>query len=139
MKATDLRLSNLVYYKLFPNVKESFIEVEVLGLNKNTVTFSFEGNEKSVYFEEIEHIQLTEELLFRFGFEQIGSYKTYRKTYSDFGYEKQLVIEGEKGFSASIMYDEKFAMITMLSTVHELQNLYFLVAREELIPSFVGL
>jgi hypothetical protein len=108
MKAEELRIGNLVY-KYYP----SGIEIEAV----NEINSYFVNG---IGISAIEPIPLTEEWLLKFGFEKEGGW--FKK--------KRLLL-----FNIRNMYfttPSKDIVSVDVTTVHQLQNLYFALTGEEL-------
>jgi len=115
MKATDLRLGNLVYND------SKIVEVDLKGLEKQ-VTFNSVGD--SWY----QPIILSEELLLRCGF----GYETDYDQDNVFKY-----IDVENGFTAvEYVLEDKMLLIDMMcikcESLHTLQNIWFAISSKEL-------
>lgn len=127
MKATDLRIGNLVNY----NGKE--ISISPIGLNE---LFYIGDNFADSKIEKREYlpISLTEEWLYKFGFENNYESK-FRKTYDllikercwHFSYTK----ENENPLISSF-FEVKGMRLDMPTYVHQLQNIFFAIENIEL-------
>lgn len=80
--------------------------------------------------ESIQPIPLTEEMIFRCGFEEIGM---YRNVYHRDNIRIHTDKTGRIGKVLFLMYnDNNLAFEKEISSVHQLQNLYFALKGEEL-------
>jgi hypothetical protein len=122
MKASELRIGNLVWDKMFLySIRgiTDILQAEISGIhntkNASNEDFYKEGIVYSLNYENVEPIPLTEEWLLKFGFE-----KTDINTW------------GNKVIG--IFFDGKIGSynICNFKYVHQLQNLYFALCREEL-------
>ena len=123
MKSTELRIGNLLRDKV------SKTELEVIELNQcDIVTYVIDRSKfplKDGWG--IEPIPLTEEWLFKFGFERYGESCHLQ------GISIEDIHNGEKWCLS--MFDEYHAVeasISIIQHVHQLQNLYFALIGEEL-------
>jgi hypothetical protein len=130
----ELRIGNLLYFKRFPNVPESFEVIKVTSISKNGfISFVNSDGEKENYFIDcFEPIKITEEILFRFGYEIQKEYNGVSFKRDNFNLWKgngwdffllsisSMNMEGINEFEIEV----KFA--------HQLQNLYFALKGEEL-------
>jgi hypothetical protein len=123
MDVKELRVGNTVYCFGTNGGPNEWVE---LNISPQHIQTCFDHPEL------FKPISLTEDWLLKFGFIRNGSYLNWSISYFFIREEKKLTIEGEYGFCASITYRDKFAMISMLKYVHELQNLYFALTGEEL-------
>ena len=129
LKATELRIGNLVKYKLsnIPQEIKSLISHED-GYYVNFRTSSF-GNS----IDKIEPIQITEDILVKLGFEKFSStpYWLNYKNEKGFGISQWLSKEPVVGFekTASWYHGDDFMEI---KSVHHLQNYYHAKTGEEL-------
>ena len=111
MKATELRLMNLIYNK----------QGNTVYVNTNHLTILLYGIEN-----EFKPIPLTEEWLLKFGFEFDEEDDGYQKG----KYKVSVSDEGCLFFINIGYYPEEIAEFNY---VHQLQNLYFALTNEELI------
>lgn len=126
IKATDLRIGNLVHYKFFNpepnNERYCFAEVEVIGFLKNQFYFNFKGRKEVNKVTNLHPIPLTEEWLVKFGADVYkfdnGQPNQYR--INDRLYVIRDGVITDYGTSVKLPY------------VHTLQNLYFALTGEEL-------
>ena len=110
MKATELRMGNLVY------VDNEIIEV--WEVSDSSINYHYmEG--KDIAIEELKPIPLTVEWLEKFGFENIKD-DVYRFGYYEY-FMGGLCFDGVEIFNAK-----------RIDYVHQLQNLYFALTEEEL-------
>jgi len=121
MKARDFRIGNLIKYSEDGTVFE-ITEIDKLGFEVKN-----ENEETWIEHDLFEPIQLTEEWLIKFGFKKIGT-----KTYFDYHIGNFFIyIIGcslkEKNFYFSSCDEYR------ITTVHQLQNIYFALTGEELI------
>lgn len=132
MRASELRLGNLIYVKCI--AKEcGYDEFEAQECNIYNIKGILEGNEDFLY----KPIRLTEEWLLKFGFN-----KDYKKGWigvdiksdsggmtTDFVLAEPLNMGQWQTYYAFVYNDYRF---TGLEFVHQLQNLYFALTQKEL-------
>jgi hypothetical protein len=117
MKATELRIGNLVNYCNSERVLDAELFLQLL---KYTTPF--------------EPIPLTEEWLLKFGFEKIKDFNVYTNVWELKGFMVSLgeyinihvdwADDGADNYHSIVVYEELY--------VHTLQNLYFALTSEEL-------
>jgi hypothetical protein len=116
MKATELRIGNLVQFK-----DEKYRRISMLdGQSNGVIALERIG---LCDIEDTQPIPLTEELLLKFGFNNAGDseYPNYKKKfYTCMWRDGKTNICNNRGFIKNLKY------------VHELQNLYFALTGEEL-------
>lgn len=120
MKATELRIGN--YYQYAGNNGIIYAQVQEIKHNQFGLLGDFDG----VNFEICKPIQLTEDWLFKFGFEKIyNDFNWYIKGNYCFSFLKELDL---------IVFKIKFQTVDIctIKYVHEAQNLYFALTGEEL-------
>ena len=118
MKATDLRIGNLVLRKdLFDN-KQKFKETIVCH---NAITACYPNNDN------FQPIPLTEEWLLKFGFEKQENNWKRICICNDWTY---LYWERLAGLEVSV--NKHSIMLPHINSVHQLQNLYYALTNEEL-------
>jgi hypothetical protein len=135
MKASELRIGNLIkgiYHDYDDGIDEE-IENETIC---KVVTLDVSGSgdypiyvysdENIEHFSDFKPIQLTEEWLFKFGFQKSMSW-TYVVELK--GNLKLVYYLGEKGWSIGF---KSYSDFSNLEYVHQLQNLYFALTGEEL-------
>lgn len=116
MKVNELRLGNLIFSKETQQV-ETITTISDECITFNSITFDYP------VIEEIESIPLTEEWLLKFEFEkELDS--IYRKNQS---HMIEFVIYDE-----GILCTSQSVCLNKIKSVHQLQNLYFALAGEEL-------
>lgn len=123
MKASELRISNLVY-------------------DSTGTTHKIEGVYPDRDYSKYKPIELTEEWLLKFGFKKDGEYE---HDYTEYYYSKSIIV-GQSNHSERIritlpnnhceigdmMDDMMYLMNTNINHVHQLQNLYYCLTGEEL-------
>jgi hypothetical protein len=128
MKASELRIGNLVEYK------NQYINVSGIG----PFGIQSEGKKYLIIAKfstpDIQPIPLTEEWLLKFGFEKIDDFDVYSNIWRINGFMVSFGdyinihldwADDEVGFHSIMCYEELF--------VHQLQNLYFALTGEELV------
>ncbi len=118
MKASELRIGNLVYF-----FKDT--AAIVIAISSEELYLTQGGGFINPKTEECIPIPLTEEWLLRFGFEKEGVY------YSNSHLEISEIIS-KKGYDAYCTDMDFSIFMTELKYVHQLQNLYFALTGEEL-------
>ena len=124
MKASELRIGNLVDVIEFKNVEVLGVSMNNIGLKVDSSTFL------SVDINEINPIPLTEEWLLKLGFK-------YKK------WDDHFIIKNGNYFNSIKKYDDGWHYntdesdatcyyLTTIQYVHQLQNLYFALTGEEL-------
>ena len=111
MESNELRIGNMT----------------TLGIVKNFYLYGVHtGAGNCVSFKNCEPVELTEDLLFKFGFEKIGL--NYQKGWL-------LLHRNNKTQNIDFLINEPITnklKVTTLKSVHQLQNLYFAITNEEL-------
>jgi hypothetical protein len=122
MKAQDLRIGNLVNYKIVDKLderKEWFELCEIDAVDLQVIDSDYQP------------IPLTKEWLLKFGFK---IYKDPETVFYEIRFDKivnyKFYISRKIGFG--IFYYENDFLITQIDSVHQLQNLYFALTNEEL-------
>ncbi|MGC4130233.1 MAG: hypothetical protein QM564_11920 [Bergeyella sp.] len=126
MDAKELRIGNLIYFKLFPNVPESFTIIEVNAVADTHISFvSEEDGEETYSIEDFQGIPLSEERLLKFGF-QYSDLKTIRN-----GYYLRVNNSDIAFYDDEVIYylGQPFSQIKY---VHQLQNFYHCLCGKEL-------
>lgn len=130
MKTTDLRISNHVQL-VFPDGKITAI---VEGVKISTIALDINGRIGWYNITHIKPIQLTEQWLLDFGFEDEGG-----DDYVFVKGENALLLTVEKGSIRTSLfylygtYNSEYIFLKDILYVHQLQNLYFALTQEELI------
>jgi len=136
MKASDLRIGNLVYYNGTNGPDKQINKIDGVDIQLM--------NDKEDYLKLHEAIPLTEELLKDFGFDDYD-YKTgyigkdfkmgSHGLIGDFVLTKPLVL-GE--FQKTYVFELRNHRYVTVPSVHELQNLFHALTGEELIKNIEG-
>lgn len=134
MEVRELRIGNYIQGIVMDKVttiKVSSIEMDGVIIHGRELPdkFTIIGNLADKW----EPIQLTYDWLEKFRFIRFRESKCYFKIYIFNREDRKLNIEGDVGFSVSVEYEDKFAMISFIQYVHQLQNLYFALTGEELV------
>ena len=79
---------------------------------------------------QIKGVKLTEEWLIKFGFKRIGSY--YQIENNNYIFSIEIRSKNLLCISGEIFNDGEFEILQTIKYVHELQNLYFILTRDEL-------
>jgi len=133
MKATELRPGNLInktsYVRGCPNTIVTLNGVNNQGfLNVTHLGEKVRLRAQSIHY--FEPIILTDEWLLKFGFVYVGEFDEYR--YRDetnwFGICDDCDSNGTKFY----FFERQNMSTVVIESVHQLQNLYFALAREEL-------
>jgi len=116
MKASELRIGNYLQGKRIVKVKDIYSTGDV-SIFDNSSRFFVEGNKPC-----LEPIELTEEWLFKFGFECIFTHDDYHYYLEslDLGLDRSCQPFGIGKYKVEFKH------------VHQLQNLYFALTGEEL-------
>jgi hypothetical protein len=127
MKANELRIGNLVYFKHcdyeynIPRKINYTLKPNLVGLEKVSVN--------RIEYNNIEPIPLTEEWLLKFGFDKVlNQYKKITDVSKDTSNNIPFII---LFLDNQFQYDD-LRFRTNLEHVHQLQNLYFALTAEEL-------
>ena len=155
MKATELRIGNLVYYTAksafylkkdgdiipFPE-KEFEVRVLITSISENIIGVTNKGLilygaiiDESVDILKLEPVPLTEEMLLKAGFIKefnSGCDERDHNSYYYSGKEINLTIDFELGSSDHLYECLSVTGSQKLKYVHQLQNLYFALTGEEL-------
>jgi len=131
MKASDLRLVNLVNYRIVDELDERKEWLEVSTIDYDDLRILEIENENN---QDYQPIKLTEEWLLKFGFNKLeNDIPTYYKFFGD------LILDNYE-FSFNIYVDWRlnyfitvFGRKITIKYVHQLQNLYSALTDEELI------
>ena len=127
MTANELKIGNLVYFKhcdydsTIPRKVELVQNPNLLGLEKIAVN--------QIEFNHVEPIPLTEEWLLNFGFTLCENAAWYEKKIPTLGIVVSCNLHGRFCIEHT---DEIVTIRDCCYKVHELQNLYFALVREEL-------
>jgi hypothetical protein len=113
MKANELRIGNIVLRKEFLHSNLENCRFDKIVVTHNDI------NACHIYNRHFEPIPLTEEWLFKFGFDDLGTYGYGRGNFH--------ICLHENEFYFSINNRKVF-----IKHVHQLQNLYFALTGEEL-------
>ena len=138
MKASELRIGNLVWDKMFLYSIRGITDIlraEISGIhntkNASNEDFYKEGIVYSLNYENVEPIPLTEEWLLKFGFNRRDAYFGFcRKKYNQEGRWKYLILNRRSGIFYAYRYG--YGNFCKLQYVHQLQNLYFSLTNEDL-------
>ena len=129
MKSTELRLGNLIEYKIEDELDERKEWWEVSKVDFQDLTW-LDSNPEDADFRPI---KLTEEWLLKFGFykSDLSPYNRWVHEYNDF----EIEIQGDK-YAYVLWGGESAPFLTQFlghsKHVHQLQNLYFALTGEEL-------
>ena len=116
MKATELRIGNLILHDLDVN--------EVIAISKDDIVIDgFAGKSDS-----FQPIPITEEWIFKFGFEKVER----NQWYSFYKLDDFKVLIHTKDYSSMINWKDCSIEDKFNWTIHELQNLYHALTGEEL-------
>jgi hypothetical protein len=149
MKATELRIGNLIDYERTTHIVCGLREdmIESWWFKDGKAVIEYLSNDSSgvevenPYFDSNSNykpILLTEEWLYKFGFENIDKSDNDYITYTDPNHDYYLQIDVRKKDGKYAILDNSFddlrdfSMVD-ISYVHQLQNLYFALTGEELI------
>lgn len=121
MKASELRIGNYVH-TINPRHNDKVLKIESIGDNESVNVFFREYK-----LSEIEPIPLTEEILLKFGFKKEKT--TYINDYYIFINGVWNIKFKREGYCSFITFG---CFLTDIKYVHELQNLYFALTKEEL-------
>ena len=125
MKANEVRIGNYIRYC------DNNYQVEQIIKRNGKYALIFENLYHGVWIDEVEKIELTEDILLKYGFELIydGYYTTklylIQDTRFDFLINKQNFELSELVYIGDIYYPN-------VRYLHELQNLYYAITKEEL-------
>ena len=125
----ELRVGNKV---TMPFLGDVILDVIGIAVNSENKTFIQTENQKDNFFElPIKHqpIPLTEEWLVRFGFEKAITAFTYFWHYKKIRISQNDTFVGKDTFLCMLIGNN---LGTNIQHVHQLQNLYFALAGEEL-------
>ena len=118
MKATELRIGNLVFADLYGE-KEILVE-SICSINNDV----FNSTTGEIPFSSLKPIPLTEEWLLKFGFElKIGNYHLENFRFN---------ISNPMNYDGFLFCDGYSVLTEKIKHVHQLQNLYFALTGEEL-------
>lgn len=126
MKVNELRIGNYITAKGAANALENFLTV--CGLEENSISTKY-WSEEGKCWQKVRNkdnyigIPLTEECLLNFGFIQDDiEFSRVNSRYN------LLKTESYKGF----LFSDRIKTLREIDYVHQLQNIYFAVANEEL-------
>ena len=123
MKATELRIGNLLYYLN--------LVIFVCEIDKRLLSFDSGIKLQCGRLDEFKPIPLTEEWLLKFGFNRRDAYFGFcRKKYNQEGRWKYLILNRRSGIFYAYRYG--YGNFCKLQYVHQLQNLYFSLTNEDL-------
>ena len=126
MKASELRLGNLVLC----NTSIGFVDAiaSVCNLSSDEIVCYHKPTKQFIFCKDalFEPIPLTEELLFKFGFEY--SHRIGSRNFYNIG-TFYIEICGDR---CAVYYANKGELICFINSVHQLQNLFFALTGEEL-------
>ena len=133
MKATELRIGNLVYVS---DNLTNLIFQEITPINIHNL-MHLTGWDKSPVDIEFEAIPLTEEFLLKFGFKNIDKGGNDYITYTDPNHDYYLQLDVRRKDNKYLILDNSFDDLRAFSMVdieyvHQLQNLYFALTGNEL-------
>jgi hypothetical protein len=134
MKAEELRVGNYVYGNKYNSVYKI---VMFLGLHDCTIINSIGYDEHDKELSNIKPIPLTEEWLFKFGFEKGWCCDNYDRYESDDfemlkDYGEQGVAIAKNKHSYNHVYCGYYENEIECNYVHQLQNLYYALTQKEL-------
>jgi hypothetical protein len=124
MKATELRIGNLVNYLIIDEMDERKKWFEVYEIDYDDIRIIQNKHEVN---QDYQPIPLTEEWLVKFGFKQIKPNHYWFKGKNLLRFS--LI---DNNLHCSIGDDEYGVLYKMIKYVHQLQNLYFALTNEEL-------
>lgn len=123
MKSTELRIGNYVQYSNEYNV--FILQVDTIYAKKITVLHN--SSPTTMKVSEIQGIPLTEEVLLKCGFSEVG---IYENVYHKDCFRVYLDRKGKQGL---VKYEtENYHIEVEAKSVHQLQNLYFALIGKEL-------
>lgn len=128
MEAKELRKGNIVQNDVLDIFKKGFINIEARHIFEIAVKESAQGYDNYVDF--FKPIPLTEEWLFKFGFQKDLNWKISLDNF----YFLELMRIGEEysAFHEKKPSEEYAHKLVRVKYVHQLQNLYFALTGEEL-------
>ena len=134
IKIQELRVGNYLYYKVFPHAPESYKIIEVISISKNGfISFINDyGNEETHYLDNFEKIPLTEEILFKFLFNNDGHGRLLKNQYNR---RDKCISSFIFDFSNYyITWQNNFGelKIKFIDYIHNFQNIYFALTNDEL-------
>lgn len=118
MKAKDLRIGNIVHYKLFNHY------ITIRGMAKDSIWVNDSEDAGPISIVHIEPIPLTEEWLVKFGFQRSSKTKYHIK-----GMTLVFHINSNQW---TFPYVHELGKLKRINYVHQLQNLYHALTGEEL-------
>lgn len=138
MRASELRIGNIIKIKkpiLKDLISEGFQKIytdrtTVIYVGYDYLGVIIDNSEVEIMLQDIEPIPLTEEWLFKFGFEYYPSKRENRAFRKG---KLQIVLSGNYIYPNGRTYYKSWCIIeSQPKTVHQLQNLYFALTGEEL-------
>lgn len=141
MEANELRINNYVLFS------EDSTVFEVTEISKTSLSVKNETEEAWIEIDEFEPIPLTEEWLIKFGFKKIPHFTITNSLIKDIGRNRHISIgsvgtPNEMVFLCETDSDDNKKITDLICLwnfdydkklhVHQLQNLYFALKREEL-------
>ena len=133
MNITELKIGNLVLY--------NDLYCKIIGIDENKVLVEYhDGDTDYCYIDYIEPIKLTEELLFKIGFEEKIGYSNYSKVcYDENNYSNSINIyycSKLKHFKFTHDNGKEVDLQMMdlynIKYLHQLQNAYYCLTGKEL-------
>jgi hypothetical protein len=130
MKATDLRIGNLFYYRVVDQLDERKEWFEVSEIDYDDLRVIGIKDEMN---QDYQPIPLTEEWLLKFGFETSKRlWDSFSRSYYYLSKKDKLCFNLHESKNIFYMYEYKH-----IKHVHQLQNLYFALTGTELIQNNV--
>ena len=133
IKATDLRIDNLIYIPKTDQHATIFTINKLLGVHVNDNLLV------NLSFEEIEPIEITNEWLQKLGFKILNkvsnSYKKYVNDETKECFYVELYQVGRLDWIVTYFNSENNEISLKLNYVHQLQNLYQILSGEHLVLS----
>ena len=141
MDAKDLRIGNWVTDEFYDTFKTVF---EVESINDKGINLSIQDDgkwgeiadrwiEPEYSFDLLFGIPVTEEHLFKFGFDKLANdIPTYYKNFGsliedDYEFSFNIYVDSEQNYFITV-----FGRKIIIKHIHQLQNLYFFISDEEL-------
>jgi len=136
MKANELRIGNKI---MFSDDSSIF---EVKGMHEFGLDVANDIEETYIEYDQFEPIPLTEELLLKCGFEEIKDYYDIGKSMFFYDIDKSLEncefyiyynTEDKNIYISSMENEESVSKkISSITSVHQLQNIFFALTNQEL-------